>query len=401
MATTRIISMHINKGRTVAQCLTDRTAYALNPEKTEHGTLISAYACDPHTADAEFLYAKRQYKAITGREQKNDVIAYQVRQSFRPGEITPEEANRLGYELASRFLKGKHAFLVATHTDRHHIHNHVIWNSTTLDCTRKFRDFLGSGRAVERLSDTICLEHQLSVIQNPRRYTHSTYDKWLGAKAKPSHRALLRADIDAALGKKPESFDAFLKLMLCAGYEIRRGTTITFSRPGQKNIRMRSLGEGYTEEDIRAVIQGTKQHTPRKKRNPIAPMKSSLLLDIQAILDAGKGSAYAGWAVRFNLKQMAKTVLYIQERDFPDLAAFEEKADAATATCSDLSTSIKDAEKRMGEIAVLKTHIINYAKTRDVYAGLPQGRIFKSTLPSMRATSSSIGRQRKPLTSWG
>ena len=107
MATTRIISMHINKGRTIAQCLTDRTDYAKNPEKTDGGELISSYACDPKTADAEFLFLKRQYKTITGRAQENEVIAYQIRQSFKPGEVTPEEANRLAYELASRFLKGK------------------------------------------------------------------------------------------------------------------------------------------------------------------------------------------------------------------------------------------------------------------------------------------------------
>jgi hypothetical protein len=110
MATTRIISMHVNKGKTVAACLTERTDYATNPEKTDKGELVTAYACDPHTADSEFLFAKRQYKTITGREQSNDVIAYQVRQSFKPGEITPEEANKVGYEFASRFSQRKARF---------------------------------------------------------------------------------------------------------------------------------------------------------------------------------------------------------------------------------------------------------------------------------------------------
>lgn len=134
MATTRIISMHVNQGKTIADCLTDRIDYSKNPKKTQGGELISAYECDPKTADAEFLYSKRQYQTITGREQRHDVIAYQVRQSFKPGEITPEDANRIGYEFAERFLKGRHAFFVATHTDKKHIHNHIIWNSTTLDC---------------------------------------------------------------------------------------------------------------------------------------------------------------------------------------------------------------------------------------------------------------------------
>lgn len=118
MATTRIIPMHVNKGKTIAQCLTERTDYAKNPDKTEDGEYISAYACDAKTADSEFLLSKRQYRQLTGREQASDVIAYQIRQSFKPGEVTPEEANQLGYEFAKRFTKGDHAFIVCTHTDK-------------------------------------------------------------------------------------------------------------------------------------------------------------------------------------------------------------------------------------------------------------------------------------------
>ena len=115
--------MHINKGKTLAQCLAARTDYAQNPEKTEKGNLVTAYECDPMTCDEEFLLSKRQYRQYTGRDQKSDVIAYQIRQSFKPGEISAEEANRVGYELAMAFTKGRHAFIVATHTDRAHIHN--------------------------------------------------------------------------------------------------------------------------------------------------------------------------------------------------------------------------------------------------------------------------------------
>ena len=115
--------MHQNKGRSLAQCLHDRTSYAKNPAKTENGELISSYECAPQSIDAEFLYSKRQYSVITGREYKNDVIAYQIRQSFKPGEVTPDEANKIGYELAMRFLKGKHAFIVCTHVDKCHPHN--------------------------------------------------------------------------------------------------------------------------------------------------------------------------------------------------------------------------------------------------------------------------------------
>ena len=142
-ATTRLITHHISKGETIGQSLKDRLDYGKNPEKTQGGELISAYECDHQTADAEFLLSKAKYKAVTGREQKRevDVLCYQIRQSFAPGEITPEEANRIGYETAMRWTKGKHAFFVATHTDKKHIHNHIYYNPISLDYTRKFRDF--------------------------------------------------------------------------------------------------------------------------------------------------------------------------------------------------------------------------------------------------------------------
>lgn len=380
--------MHLNKGKTVAQCLHDRTSYAKNPEKTRNGELISAYACDPKTVDAEFLLAKREYRNLTGRAHKNDVIAYQVRQSFRPGEVTPEEANRIGYEFASRFLKGRHAFIVATHCDKAHVHNHIIWNSTTLDCRSKFRDFLGSGKAVARLSDLLCLEHELSVIENPKRGNHS-YSKWLGESAAPSHRARLSTAIDDALEDKPRDFEAFLSMMVNAGYMIGRGKHLTFRGSEQKqNIRLRSLGEGYSEAEIRAVIAGDRTHEPQKntwKGHAVyTPQKgkpeSQLLIDIQAKLKAGKGMGYERWATKFNLKQMAQTVAYLQEHGLMGYDQLATKASEITATYHALSEKIQSAERRMAEIAVLKTHIVHYVKTREVYAGYRQAGYSKKYL---------------------
>ena len=142
MATTRIMPLHIGKGRTESQAVSDIIDYVANPQKTDNGKLITGYGCDSRTADAEFLLAKRQYIAATGRVRgADDVIAYHVRQSFKPGEITPEEANRLGVEFAMRFTKGNHAFVVCTHIDKSHIHNHIIWSAVNMDCDRKFRNF--------------------------------------------------------------------------------------------------------------------------------------------------------------------------------------------------------------------------------------------------------------------
>ena len=239
MATTRLIAVHINKGKTAAQSLADRLDYSHNPIKTNDGEFITGYECDPATAWEEFLLTKREYEQKTGRQQKKDVLAYQIRQSFKPGEITPEEANRLGHELAMRFTKGKHAFTVSTHTDKAHIHNHIYFNSTTLDGTRKFKNFWFSGIAIQRLNDLICLENGLSVIEKKAyrdRTKRTEYPK------KETFRDSICAAIDTALAEKPKDFEELLKLLEQAGYECKRGKNAAVRGKGQKRfIRFRSL----------------------------------------------------------------------------------------------------------------------------------------------------------------
>ena len=248
--------------------------------------------------------------------------------------------------------------------------DHIIWSAVNADCDRKFRNFWGSTKAVRRLSDTICIENGLSIVENPKLHGKS-YNKWLGDQAKPSHREQLRVMIDRALEQKPADFDALLKLLTEMGCEVsRRGKAIRLKAPGWKNVaRMDDkLGAGYSEAEIRAVLAGEKRHTPRKKSlvQP-EPPKVNLLVDIQAKLQAGKGAGYARWAKVFNLKQMAQTMNYLSENNLLEYAVLEEKAAAATAHHNELSAQIKAAEKRMAEIAVLRTHIVNYAKTREVY----------------------------------
>ncbi len=369
MATTRLMPLHIGKGRTVGTAISDILDYVKNPAKTENGKLITSYQCDSRIADAEFAFAKRLYFHKTGRSRcVDDVIAYHLRQSFAPGEITPEEANRLGCELARRFTKGDHAYIVCTHTDKHHIHNHIIFNSTTLTYDRKFRDFKRSGKALRRLSDTICIENGCSVIENPKRHGQS-YNKWRGDTTL-SHRERICASIDEMLTRKPQDFAVLLALLESAGFEVKRGKVPSLKFGDQKRfIRMDTLGEGYTPDDLRAVLSGEKQHIPRKRKTITAEKKAgSLLIDIQAKLQAGKGAGYAHWAKGFNLKQMAQTVAYLQEHDLMDYAVLAEKTDAASARFHELTEKIKFAETRMAEISVLRTQIINYTKTRDTYA---------------------------------
>lgn len=383
MAATRLISLHLNKGKTLAQCLAERTDYSQNPEKTEGGKWVSAYECDPMTADEEFLLSKRQYQQITGRSQERDVIAYQIRQSFKPGEVTPEEANQIGYELALQFTKGRHAFLVATHVDRAHIHNHIIFNSTSLDCSRKFRDFRLSGLALQRVSDRICLEHGLSII-TPKPY--SERNKRTVYPKKETYRETICAAVDAALEKKPEDFEVLLALLEEAGYEWKRGKYTAVRGKGQKRfIRFRSLGEGYTEEDLRAVLAGKKDHHLKSRRGSGGVDKPfDLLINIQEKLNAGKGAGYERWAKVFNLKQMAQVLCFLQEQGIHDYGELVRKTDRAAAQFEELSVSMKQSEKRLAEITALKKHIINYSKTRDIYVAYRKAGYSKKFLEAHR-----------------
>jgi hypothetical protein len=238
MATTRIITHHISKGETIVQSLFDRFDYGQNPAKTLDGELITAYMCEPETADAEFLLSKAKYKVITGREQKKDadVLCYQIRQSFAPGEVDAETALKIGYDFARRWTKGKHAFFVVSHIDRPHPHVHIYYNSTALDCTCKFRDFKGSARAVRQLSDRICFENGLSVIANPKpkskgQYKH--YGEWQGDNKPPTFQERLKAQINICLSEQPPSMEAFLQAMAAAGFEVKhgRGGVLSFRNP--------------------------------------------------------------------------------------------------------------------------------------------------------------------------
>lgn len=360
MAATKLIALHINKGKTLAKTLEDRIDYAHNPEKTENGDYISSYECDPKTVLEEFLLTKRAYQQSTGRRQNNDVIAYMIRQSFKPGEVTPEEANRLGYELGMRFTKGKHAFIVDTHTDKPHIHNHIIFNSTMLDASKKFNNFWFSGLAIQRLSDLICLENGLSVIERKSKSERQPQPKY---EKKDTFRDGIRLAIDEVLEKNPNDFNQFLVLMEDMGFEVKRGKHIAFRSKGQQRfIRLRSLGEGYSEEEIRDGVDGVKAKTkevPKKQ-------KLNLLIDIERKI-IGKGKGYERWATNFNLKSMSKTLLFLRDNKIESMEDLKMKSDEATEKFNTLSAGIKEKENRMAELLALKKHIFNYHDTREIY----------------------------------
>ncbi len=315
MATTRLMPLHVGKGRDVSTAIADVIDYVENPQKTDYGKFIYGYECDTRIADAEFTLSKRQYANLTGRSRgADDVIAYHLRQAFKPGEVTPEEANRIGWELALKLTKGNHAFIVCTHVDKHHVHNHIIINSTALDCQRKFRNFWGSAWAIRRMNDKLCLEHGLSVVENPKP-GREHYGTWLGNKKQPSFQEQIRMAVDEALAEKPKDFEELLKKLEAAGIEVNRERKhLRFRVPGQdKYTRCDTLKGDHTEQAIRDRIAGTRTVSPRRVSFPKPILKVGLLVDIEAAVRAGKGPGYERWAKVFNIKQLSQAVIWLKE----------------------------------------------------------------------------------------
>ena len=365
MAATRLIALHKKKRYSVGKSIKENTDYAQNPEKTDGGELVTSYECNPQFVEEEFQLAKREYHKKYGREYSGDVIAYQIRQAFKPGEITPEEANRIGYETAMRWTKGNHAFIVATHIDKAHIHNHIVYNSVNLSCDKKFRNFFFSGVALQHLSDLVCLENGYSVIapvKPSERQPRTVYPN------RKSFREEIRESIDICMEQKPASMDELLKLLSGMGYEIKRGKHIAVKGKGQKKyLRFRSLGVGYRQEDLERIFLGEPVQKPISNSEKTEP-KIDMLLDIQRIIANGKGPGYERWAKVHNIKQMAQTLLFLEEHGIRDYETLERRTKSSTEQFSEFSRRQKELESRLSEITELKKHIINYSKTREIYA---------------------------------
>ena len=368
MATTWMKALHIGSTRTRSVSVADIIDYVKNPQKTEGGRLITSFACDSRVADEQFMLAKKEYEHLSKRGQgRRDVIAYHIRQSFKPGEIDADTANRIGYELAMSFTKGNHAFVVCTHVDKAHIHNHIIFNSTTLDCTRKFKDFWFSGRAVRRISDLLCVENGLSIIANPKHPGGHTYGDWVGDNKPPTWSETIKQKIDEIL-PSCASFEDFISALRAAGFTVKDNRKhISVCAPGQKKpSRLDTLKGDYTEAAIRERLAGIR--IAKVSGGSGTYTRVSLLVDIQAKIREGHGSGYEQWAKIFNLKQAAKTLVFLQENGIDSYEDLKKKSSSASGDFAALTTKIKEIETRQKEVTELQKYIGQYGKTRDVYA---------------------------------
>ena len=367
MAATCIMSIHINKGKTARQCIGDRLDYIMNPKKTDGGILVSTYACSPETAADEFMLFRQEYQANTGRTQENEVIGYHVRQAFKPEEITPEVANEIGKELASRMTDDQFAYVVATHIDKHHIHNHIIICSTDLEGQHKYRDVKQSAKDLAQISDALCREHGLSVIQNPQDKT-VTYNKWQGNQRKFTHRDELRMIIDAALRMQPDGFDALMQLLEDVGCLIKRGAQISIKPPeGERYIRLDTLGPEYDEASLRRTLAHDHVHIPKIPRGDFNGSQVKRLIDIEAKLHAGKGKGYQVWAERNNIDAKAQMIIFLKEHHIGSLEELNEQIQELTDQQNMLKASIRETQNRMKEINRQRQTIRDYSRTKEVY----------------------------------
>ena len=383
MATTWIKALHKSGG--IAAALGRSVDYIEDSEKTDSGNLIDGYECNPFTAASEFLLSKRQYERITGRNQgKNDVIAYHIRMSFPPGEVAAEKALELGRELAMRWTRGKHQFVVAAHTNTNNPHCHIIFNSVNLEHNGKHRDFRRSAIALRKLSDSICLERGLSIIEEPKMSKGYNRAEYLGGAKAPTVRDQLRDLIDANL---PDSidFNGFLSKMQEDGCEVKQGKHLAFKLPdGKKFVRCNSLGDDYSADAILGRISGKRQReaatdfrhgrgqehlTPAASgvTLPAAVRRPNLLIDVQAKLQEGKGAAYEQWATVFNIKQLSRTLMFLKENKIDSYDDLVRKSNSVSGEYDERLSKIKEAETRLKEISELQRQIGIYGKTRDTY----------------------------------
>ena len=291
-----------------------------------------------------------------------------LRQSFKPGEVTPEEANRIGYELASRFLGDEHAFIVAAHNDRHHVHNHIVFCPITLDAKRKFRNVYRSDKVLAEMSDQICHEHGLSVIRESNEKTES-YEKCIDGIDTTTRRDVLRIMIDAALRMKPDSFDALMQLLEDAGCAIKRGAQISIKPPGtNRYIRLDTMGHEYKEEALRQALDGKRVHIPKRSRGKMTQSQIELLVDIEAKMRAGKGMRYARWAHRHNTDAIAQSMIYLKEHHIESYDELADKIHALKGKQTKIKNDVRTIQARMKEISEQKKAILTYRRTKDVYA---------------------------------
>ena len=353
--------MAVTKIKAIRGTLSKAIAYILNPEKTDEKLLVSSYGCASETAAREFEWTRK----IAEQKGMNPVriIARHVIQSFEIGEVTPELAHEIGKQFADEILGGKYEYVLTTHIDKDHVHNHLIFNAVDFVNYHAYKSYKRIYYDMREVSDRLCKENGLSVIP-PSQNKGMGYKEYTEAKRGTSWKQKLKQTIDR-LVITAKDYDDFLRLMQEAGYEIKTGKYISFRAEAQERFtRSKTIGENYTEERIKERIAG---RTPRRNRRQTVPKGISLIGDIQERIRLIDSKGYEHKAKLTILKEAARTLNYLTENNLLQYADLEKKVEDIHSSYDRTGKELKGVEARLREVQPLIKNISNYQRLKPVY----------------------------------
>ena len=353
--------MAVTKIKAIRGTLSKAIAYILNPEKTDEKLLVSSYGCASETAAREFEWTRK----IAEQKGMNPVriIARHVIQSFEIGEVTPELAHEIGKQFADEILGGKYEYVLTTHIDKDHVHNHLIFNAVDFVDYHAYKSYKRIYYDMREVSDRLCKENGLSVIP-PSQNKGMSYKEYTEAKRGTSWKQKLKQTIDR-LVITAKDYDDFLRLMQEAGYEIKPGKYISFRAEGQERFtRSKTIGENYTEERIKERIAG---RTPRRSQRQTVPKGISLIGDIQERIRLIDSKGYEYKAKLTILKEAARTLNYLTENNLLQYADLEKKVEDVHSSYDRTGKELKGVEARLREVQPLIKNISNYQRLKPVY----------------------------------
>ena len=357
--------MAVTKIKPIKSTLSKALDYIENPDKTDGKMLISSFGCSYETADIEFGYTLSQ--AL----DKGSNLAFHLIQSFAPGEVDYEKAHEIGKQLADAVTKGQHEYVVTTHIDKGHIHNHVIFCAVNFVDHHKYNSNKRSYYGIRNMSDKLCRENGLSVVVPGKGSKGKSYAEYQAEKTGTSWKGKLKIAVDALI-PQVSSFEELLTRLQAAGYEIKPGKYVSCRAPGQERFtRLKTLGADYTEEAVRERIAGRRAKAakaPREQRDV------SLLIDIENSIKAAQSKGYEQWAKIHNLKQAAKTMNFLTEHKIEQYADLVSRIEEMSAESGQAADALKNAEKRLADMAVLIKNVSTYQKTKPVYDAYRKAR---------------------------
>ena len=350
--------MAVTKIKPIKSTLSKALDYIQNPAKTDEKILVSSFGCSYETADIEFGFTLSQAM------EKGNNLAHHLIQSFAPGEVEYEKAHEIGRQLADAVTKGQHEYVLTTHIDKGHIHNHIIFCAVNFVDHHKYNSNKRTYYNIRNTSDRLCRENGLSVVE-PSENKGKHYAEYQADKAGKSWKSKLKIAVDALI-PQVSSFEELLQRLQAAGYEIKRGKYISCRAQGQERFtRLKTLGADYTEEAITERISG--KRTRAAKAPKIEQRGVSLIIDIENSIKAQQSRGYEQWAKIHNLKQAAKTVNFLTENKIEQYADLVARIDEITAASEQAADALKGVERRLADMAVLIKNITTYQKTKPVY----------------------------------